>query len=470
MAVFEILKRTKNPNMNMSKDKKSLYHDDCVAKLCGDPDTDAACRHLRREEPFLWINPKWQPAAECLDTLSISAEDIADAEARWQRAAPLLAILFPELQETEGVIESPLLPVSKLAEQIFPSHSGSFFVKADHALPVAGSIKARGGIYAVLHVAERVALEHGLLTSKQDDYRKLARPEARAVFQKYELSVGSTGNLGLSIGVIGSALGFRVVVHMSMEAKEWKKERLRRRGVKVVEYASDYTAACVVARAAAADDPYKHFIDDENSLELFLGYACAVPHLKQQLAAAGIVVDCEHPLFIHLPCGVGGAPGGIAFAARHVFGDAAHSFFVEPTQAPCMLLGMLSGRHSDIAIYSIGLGLKTDADGLAVSTPSRFIGQLMEPILGGCCTLKDRDLYRYLLALYETEGLEVEPSAAAGCGSPALLCASDAGRDYFKRHDLTAYQEQATHIIWTTGGLFVPPEQHAYFRRLASKL
>ena len=431
---------------------------------------EAAYHHLRQGEPFLWINPKWQPAAACMDTLPVSARDIADAEARWQRFAPLLATLFPELQESNGIIESPLLSAPKLAERILPPNCGRLFVKTDHALPVAGSIKARGGIYAVLHFAERVALEHGLLTSTQDDYRKLASAEARALFKDYELSVGSTGNLGLSIGITGSALGFQVSVHMSVEAKEWKKERLRKRGVRVVEYASDYTAACVVARAAAAEDPHKHFIDDENSIELFLGYACAVPRLKRQLTEAGVVIDAEHPLFIHLPCGVGGAPGGIAFAARHVFGDAAHSFFVEPTQAPCMLLGMLSGQHSDISIYSLGLKLKTDADGLAVSIPSRFIGQLMEPILDGCCTMEDRDLYRYLLAMYETEGLEVEPSAAAGCAILKLLCTSDAGHDYLRCRDLITHFAQATHIIWTTGGLFVPKEQHEKFRRMAKEL
>lgn len=454
--------------MKHSEEKKSITYD-WTENPCCDLSTEAVFDHLCEEEPFLWINPKWLRVDDCLYTLPISADDIADAEARWQRFAPLLKTLFPELKETGGIIESPLLSVPKLAEQILPPNNGRLFVKADHALPVAGSIKARGGIYAVLHFAERVALEHGLLTNEQDDYRKLTSPEARALFQKYELSVGSTGNLGLSIGISGSVLGFQVAVHMSVEAKEWKKERLRKRGVRVVEYASDYTAACVVARAEAAADPFKHFIDDENSLELFLGYACAVPRLKQQLAEAGVVVDREHPLFIHLPCGVGGAPGGIAFAARHVFGDAAHSFFIEPTQAPCMLLGMFSERHSDIAIYSLGLELKTDADGLAVSTPSRFIGQLMETILGGCCTLKDDDMYRHLLTMYETEGLEVEPSAAAGCGIPPLLCASDAGREYLRQHGLTAHMAQATHIIWTTGGLFVPPEQHEEFRRMAFK-
>ncbi len=431
------------------------------------PNAGDTLRRLRRRQPLVWINPNRQPAKACLANLPFSAADIADAEARWQRCAPLLVTLFPELQNSHGIIESPLLAAPKLAERILPPNSGRLFIKADHALPVAGSIKARGGIYAVLYFAEKLALVGGLLDSEQDDYRKLATPAARKLFAGYELSVGSTGNLGLSIGIAGAALGFQVAVHMSVEAKEWKKKRLRKRGVKVVEHATDYTAACVVARAEAAADPRKHFIDDENSVELFLGYACAVPRLKQQLADAGIAVDREHPLFIYLPCGVGGGPGGIAFAARHTFGDDAHGFFVEPVEAPCMTLGMLTGRHADISVYSLGLGLKTDADGLAVSTPSRFIGQLMEPLLDGCCTLEDRTLYRHLRDLYETEGLEVEPSAAAGCGVPRLLLEDNAAACYLRENELLSRMPRATHIVWTTGGLFVPPEQHRNYRALA---
>ncbi len=449
------------PNATVSSEAKPFPLAECMATMAAN---GAAYRHLRRGESFLWINPGRQPVAACLDALPLTAADIADAEARWQRLAPLLETLFPELRSSHGVIESPLLPAPKLAERILPPNGGRLFIKADHALPVAGSIKARGGIYAVLHFAEHVALEHGLLADERDDYRKLASPQARTLFAGYELSVGSTGNLGLSIGIAGAALGFQVAIHMSVEAKEWKKERLRRRGVKVVEHASDYTAACVVARAAAAANPRQQFIDDENSVELFLGYACAVPRLKRQLAAAGIAVDRQHPLFIYLPCGVGGGPGGITFAARHEFGDNVHCFFVEPVEAPCMTLGMLTGRHADISVYSLGLGLKTDADGLAVSTPSRFVGQLMAPLLDGCCTLEDRTLYHHLLDLYESEGIEVEPSAAAGCGVPRLLFESRAAAHYWQDGGLCQHLPQATHIVWTTGGSFVPPEQHRNYR------
>ncbi len=422
---------------------------------------------LRRRHPRFWANPGRQPMDACRATLPFHLDHVRDAGQRWQRYAPLLADLFPELHATAGVIESDLIPAPALAERIMPAGGGRLFVKADHALPVAGSIKARGGIYAVLHFAEKLALENDLLRDISDDYRKMASCKARELYSGYELSVGSTGNLGLSIGIAGAALGFQVTVHMSVEAKTWKKERLRKRGVTVVEHDADYTAACKVARARAADDPRKHFIDDENSFELFLGYACAVPRLQCQLTEAGIAVDREHPLFIHLPCGVGGGPGGITFAARLVFGDNAHCFFVEPVEAPCMLLGMLTGRHSDSSVYSLGLNLKTDADGLAVSTPSRFIGKLMEPLLDGCVTLRDETLYRHLLDLYETEGLEVEPSAAAGCGIPRMLLESEDGRRYLHDKDLASRMSRSTHIVWTTGGLFVPPEQHVRFRNMA---
>jgi D-serine dehydratase len=183
-----------------------------------------------------------------------------------------------------------------------------------------------------------------------------------------------------------------------------------------------------------------------------LGYAVAALRLKEQLEKADIPVDVAHPLFVYLPCGVGGGPGGVAFGLKQVFGDAVHCFFAEPSHAPCMILGMATGLHNEISVGDIGIDGVTAADGLAVGRASGFVGRLMEPFLSGCYTLHDAQMYQMLSQLADTEGIWLEPSALAGMYGPVLMQTADAFREY---RDV----ENATHLVWATGGSMVPKDE-----------
>ena len=418
-------------------------------------------RDLAQEKEVAWINPDKTSMEEARKAMELSMKDVDDAEARLERFAPFIMKCFPETKARNGIIESVLTPIPKMQKKInekyYSDLKGKLLLKQDSHLAIAGSVKARGGIYEVLKHTEDLALEKGIL-KPGDSYEKLVDPEAREFFRGYTIQVGSTGNLGMSIGIMSAAVGYEVIVHMSADAKQWKKDLLRSHGVTVIEYESDYSEAVKNGRKQSDENPKSYFVDDENSRTLFLGYAVAAKRLVGQLEQLGVTVDAEHPLFTYIPCGVGGAPGGVSFGLKLMFGDNVHCFFVEPTQAPCMLTGMATGLNHEISVQDIGLTGLTHADGLAVGRPSGFVGGVMRPLLSGEFTIRDGKLYDYMRDLLETEDIFLEPSACAAFQGPIRLNQEETVKEYLKEHGLIGKMGNAAHIAWATGGSLVPEE------------
>lgn len=417
-------------------------------------------RKLIDLENATWFNPDVTTLSKGLPHVGLTEDDVLDAEARLMRFAPYLRIAFPEVKPSGGVIESPLARIPEMQRTLEMNYdqpiTGSLWLKKDSHLPISGSIKARGGIYEVLNHAEQLALGAGMLTVDQD-YSVLFSDRFRDFFRRNKIVVGSTGNLGLSIGIMGSRLGFDVSVHMSADASVWKKSKLREMGVNVVEHEEDYGVAVAEGRRLSELDPQSHFVDDENSRTLFLGYAVAGLRLRRQFEERGIRVDEQHPLFVYLPCGVGGGPGGVAFGIKLAFGNDAHCFFAEPTHSPCMLLGIYTGLHDGIAVQDIGIDNCTVADGLAVGRPSSFVGRAMGRLLDGLYTLDDSQMLGYLKQLYASEGIALEPSALAGMAGAQRVCAA---QHYLSHSNLTLPDMAgATHLVWATGGGMMPAEE-----------
>ena len=419
-------------------------------------------------QPVTWFNPGATLLKEAYPHVGLTREEVADASARLLRFAPWLMETFPETRPWQGIIESDLCALPQLQPVLDKRYghtlAGRLWLKKDSHLPVSGSIKARGGIYEVLAHAEKLALDAGLLTTA-GDYLRLSGPACRQLFSQQRIAVGSTGNLGLSIGIISASLGFDVTVHMSADARAWKKQMLRDRGVRVVEYQQDYGVAVAEGRRQAAADPHCFFIDDENSRNLFLGYAVAGERLKQQFAERKITVDADHPLYVYLPCGVGGGPGGVAFGLKLAFGDHVHCIFAEPTHSPCMLLGVHTGLHDGIAVQDLGIDNLTAADGLAVGRASGFVGRAMQRLISAFYTVSDQEMYALLGLMQQHESLALEPSALAGMSGPWRLSAhpqwlAEQGRDTLAG---------ATHLVWATGGGMVPEKERAEYLMQAEK-
>ncbi|WP_025563714.1 D-serine ammonia-lyase [Psychromonas sp. SP041] len=411
-----------------------------------------------------WFNPKVTSLVEGLPYVGLGASDIKSASDRLNRFAAYLAIAFPETAASNGIIESDVIYIPKMKAKLEQEYGaiiqGQLMLKKDSHLPISGSIKARGGIYEVLTHAEKLAIKAGLL-KESDDYSKLSQNEFKEFFSQYRIAVGSTGNLGMSIGIMSAQLGFSVSVHMSADARQWKKDKLRAHGVNVVEYQQDYGVAVEQGRKEAESDANCFFIDDENSQTLFLGYAVAGERLKQQFEDMEVLVDSQHPLFVYLPCGVGGGPGGVAFGLKMAFGDNVHCIFAEPTHSPCMILGVHTGLQDAISVQDIGIDNITAADGLAVGRASGFVGRAMQRLLDGYYTISDQRMYRHLGDMNQLENIQLEPSALAGVIGPIIVTQN---KEYKQRLGFDDVKmRNVTHLVWATGGGMVPQKEMASY-------
>ncbi|TAJ73892.1 MAG: D-serine ammonia-lyase [Phenylobacterium sp.] len=403
----------------------------------------AALSALKRRGPAVWLRPDALSAAAPRAPV-ITLSDVAEATARLERFQPALRKLFPE-SGWNGRITSALLD--------YPHGvGGALLVKADHTLPLTGSIKARGGVYELLCRIERMALADGVLAAGEG-YEALATPEAARAFGHRKVVVASTGNLGFSIGLVARAFGLAADVHMSHDAKAWKKDRLLQLGARVVEHDCDYTLTVERARAAAAgsgDD----FIDDESSRELLIGYATAADELIGQLSARGIVPTARKPVIVYLPCGVGGAPGGVTFGLKARLGDAVICVFVEPVASACVFAALATEQGAATSVYDLGLDNLTVADGLAVPRASALVLEAVGDQIDAVVAVSDDQMLGWVGRAWREAGLRLEPSAAAALAAIAPFREAMGGRP-----DI----EAATHVAWTTGGSLLPD---AEFERL----
>lgn len=407
--------------------------------------TDPAIAPLRQGGPAVWLRP---PDSRAENSTPLRAQEIEAARARLERFQPVLAALFASATTAtrwDGRVRSALLDYPRRAE--LPP---SLWVKADHDLPMTGSVKARGGVYELLCRVEDLALQGGLV-NPGEPLTPLLTPAARDYFAQHRIVVASTGNLGFSIGLVARAFGLNADVHMSHDAKTWKKERLRRTGANVIEHPCDYTQTVSRARQAAKAAG-SYFIDDESSRLLFVGYTAAAAELAEQLQQRGLTPSHDRPLVVYLPCGVGGAPGGITAGLKAIYGSAVRCVFVEPVASACVYAALAVGGGAPVSVYDIGLDNDTIADGLAVPMASELVMRSVGASIDAAVAVPDALLLKWVRHAWHDSKLRLEPSAAAAFAAVPIFLEAAHKRGM-------SLPDKALHVVWTTGGSQLPEDQ-----------
>ena len=110
---------------------------------------------MEQAKEVIWINPGLLDMKDAMKGQTLSMADIDDAERRWDRFAPFIKKAFPETEASGGLIESPLKEIPKMQQYLNDTWkaelTGRLLLKMDSDLAVAGSVKARGGIYEILN-------------------------------------------------------------------------------------------------------------------------------------------------------------------------------------------------------------------------------------------------------------------------------------------------------------------------------
>ena len=401
-----------------------------------------AITQLQAGSPAVWLRPADRLTQ---NSTPLRTEEMEEARQRLERFRPVLATLFSGTAGGwDGRVRSALLDYPRQGD--LPP----LLVKADHDLPMTGSVKARGGVYELLCRVEALAVMNGIVKSGEP-LAPLLTAAARNIFSQHCIVVASTGNLGFSIGLVARAFGLNADVHMSHDAKTWKKERLRRTGANVIEHPCDYTETVARARAAAKTNG-SYFIDDESSRLLFVGYTTAASELAAQLDQRGVKIGNDAPLVVYLPCGVGGAPGGITAGLKAIYGSAVRCVFVEPVASACVFAALAVGAGAPVSVYDLGLDNDTIADGLAVPVASKLVLNSVGASIDAVVAVPDATMLEWVRRAWNEARLRLEPSAASGFAAVSLFLAAalEAG---------SPLPSKAIHVVWTTGGSQLPEDQ-----------
>ncbi len=214
----------------------------------------------------------------------------------------------------------------------------------------------------------------------------------------------SAGNFGQGMAYAARKRGHRITVFAATNASQMKVARMRALGAEVVLAGEDFDAAKEAARVHA-DATGAMFVEDGSLAPIAEGAGT----IALELTSMGMPLDA-----VIVPLGDGALVTGIGAWIRH--GDPRTRIIgVVAEGAPAMELSW----HAGAAVATERVD--TIADGIAVRVPVPSAVEDVRHAVDDVMHVSDVEIIDGMRALFQEEGLVVEPAGAAGLAAVEKL-------------------------------------------------
>jgi threonine dehydratase len=205
----------------------------------------------------------------------------------------------------------------------------------------------------------------------------------------------SAGNFGQAIAYAARKRGLPVTVFASVQANEYKVERMRALGAQVYLHGNDFDAAKEEARQWAIKNDQR-FVEDSRDVETAIGAGT----IGLELIRAKNNLDV-----LLVPVGNGALINGIG----RVFKDSGVSTRVVGVQSMGASAMLDSWRARRKITHT---SINTIADGIGVRLPVDEALEDLYPVMDDGVLVSEENIIKAMKLLFQTAGLVTEPSGA----------------------------------------------------------
>jgi threonine dehydratase len=217
------------------------------------------------------------------------------------------------------------------------------------------------------------------------------------VAPKTKLITASAGNFGQAMAYACVRRNIELTVYASVNANEFKLERMRTLGATVVLHGADFDAAKIEAKRIAAETGVRLV---EDGLDAETGEGAGT--IGMELGEWGDPFDA-----VLLPLGNGALACGVGRYLKQV-SPQTRIIAIQSAGAPAMLE---SWQQKRLVTFD---SISTIADGIGVRIPIPECVRDMEGIIDDGIVVQDASLIEAMRLAHEHLGVVLEPSGAAG--------------------------------------------------------